>query len=137
MELCTHRHLCSSLGCHFQPFEDVNRTGATPLCQCDPDCVFFNDCCQDYNETCEPWTVNEEPSSHLTGLQVYNMPICGFFPRHPLPPLKSSKKFLRFPELDKDTYTIGQSLYTPYELPTFASCNRGDFVQQSGRNIQN
>ncbi|XP_071804205.1 uncharacterized protein [Asterias amurensis] len=60
VELCTHRHLCGSLGCHFQPFEDFNRTGAAPLCQCDPDCVFFNDCCQDYKESCEHVTDDDQ-----------------------------------------------------------------------------
>ncbi|XP_033640859.1 uncharacterized protein LOC117301086 [Asterias rubens] len=76
MDLCTHRHLCRSLGCHFQPFEDFNRTWAAPLCQCDPDCVFFNDCCQDYKESCEPWTVSEDLSSYLTGLKLGDTITC-------------------------------------------------------------
>ena len=69
VELCTYRHLCSSLGCYFQSFEDINRTTAAPLCQCDPECSFFDDCCQDYNQICQP-LADEGSTSHLEGLVV-------------------------------------------------------------------
>ena len=69
VELCTYRHLCSSLGCYLQPYESINRNAVDTLCQCDPECAFFNDCCQDYSETCQP-LANEGSKSHMEELVV-------------------------------------------------------------------
>ncbi|XP_038072647.1 uncharacterized protein LOC119741068 [Patiria miniata] len=71
--LCTERHLCSSLGCGFQSYFSPNST-AGALCQCDPVCTFFNDCCVDYEDTCMSSVANEErPASqrlHVSSLTL-------------------------------------------------------------------
>ncbi|XP_038051791.1 uncharacterized protein LOC119724692 [Patiria miniata] len=42
------------------------------MCQCDPACTFFGDCCVDYIEYCQPTSANYTPS---TGLRLENL-IC-------------------------------------------------------------
>ncbi|XP_022101431.1 uncharacterized protein LOC110985037 [Acanthaster planci] len=61
VDICTQRHLCSSLGCSFQPHM-ANSSSAAPLCQCDGLCNFFHDCCIDYEGTCMT-TANDEFST--------------------------------------------------------------------------
>ena len=67
--MCSDKHLCSSLGC--QPMLDFS--GEPPnLCNCDTDCVFFDDCCQDYTGTCDGSAQQSYNSSgiNLEGFEV-------------------------------------------------------------------
>ncbi|XP_022083309.1 uncharacterized protein LOC110975275 [Acanthaster planci] len=63
--ICTQRHLCRSLGCRFQTFNSTVGTLAGAMCQCDPACTFFNDCCVDYTEHCHPPSANYTPNAGL------------------------------------------------------------------------
>ncbi|XP_033640757.1 uncharacterized protein LOC117300993 [Asterias rubens] len=92
--VCSDKHLCSSLGC--QPMLDFY--GEPPnLCNCDTDCVFFDDCCQDYTGTCDG---SAQQSYNSSGINLE-----GFEPQSfsCIAPTENSKEYLLVTNCPKDT----------------------------------
>ncbi|XP_071809663.1 uncharacterized protein [Asterias amurensis] len=68
--LCTSLHSCRYRGCHFKVGNDTEPV----LCQCDRDCAFFDDCCNDYTEVCN--VMNEKGTS--TNSSTWNLKLKHF-----------------------------------------------------------